>query len=274
MKRINYLLSVCAIVTILVSGCKKKEVDPESTPQGIVVEEKNMSLVNKFTGSKCPPCGTWGWVMFDKLITFGANSSCNMGTYSQNFVAFNYITKAATQMDSSFGAYKNSSGWPTFAVNGSSKLYRPGGAVDTAKERKMCTDAISLHANATVEANSGYELTYDAAKTTATIKTRVKFFKDMSGEFYIAAYVIEDHVIGPQSGLTGDVSHHDVLRGSASASTWGTKISSATTAGSTFDYTFTTPVTAGWNTDNITVVTVIWRKNGSNYEFVNAWRKI
>jgi hypothetical protein len=271
MKKITLLLSV--VLALFIAGCSTKTSDPAPTDPGMSVEAKNMSLLNKFTGSLCPPCGGWGWDMFDALITYGDVKTCNIGTYSQNFVAQNYITQTATQMDSAYGAYKNSSGWPTFAVNGSSKLSRTSG-VNVDAEKQMCREAIDAHFAAPCQANSNYEVSYDDGKKNITVKTRTKFFQDMSGDFYIAAYITEDKVLGPQSGKTGNVYHHDVLRGSINNKTWGTKISSSTTAGSQFDYTFTCPVNSSWNTDNITVVTVIWKKNGSAYDFVNAFRKI
>lgn len=279
MRKINYL-AVVVFATLLFLGCKKSE---ESTSEpapvnppvvaGITVEEKNMSLVNKFTGSLCGPCGSWGWSMFEEIIANGGDDVCNMGTYSQNFVAQNFITTAATDMDKAYGAAKMSSGYPSFSVNGVCQLDRTSG-VNTTSEKQKCMNAISTHKSATCQVNSGYEVTYDATKANITVKTKVKFFKDMTGQYYVSAYIVEDKVLGTQSGKTGIVEHHDVLRGSIGSTTFGTLITSATTTGSTFEHTFTGPVTAGWKTENFSIVTAIWKKNGTKYEFVNAYRKI
>jgi len=87
MKKIK-LLSIVFATIIPFTNCKKKE----DAPAGIVwqqvnVTKKNMSMVNKFTGSNCPPLGTWCWTMFEELIANNPANTCNIGAYSQNFVA-------------------------------------------------------------------------------------------------------------------------------------------------------------------------------------------
>ncbi|MEZ4804841.1 MAG: hypothetical protein R2852_05005 [Bacteroidia bacterium] len=65
MKKLILLCSAIVLTSVLYTSCKKKEVAPAGTETGVTVEEKNMSIVNKFTGTNCYYCGDWGWPMFE-----------------------------------------------------------------------------------------------------------------------------------------------------------------------------------------------------------------
>lgn len=268
MKKIS-LMALVVAGAMLLTNCKKEEKKAtETKSDDIVVAEQNMSLQNKYTGSNCPPCGSWGWDMFEELIAYNPSKTCNMGTYSQNFVAQNFITQTATDIEKNVGGI---TGYPTFGVNGKAMLDRTT-TVNITNEKAMCKAEIDRHAAAPVEVNSGYKISYDSDNKNMTIKTKTKFFKDMTGDYYIAAYIVEDKALGTQASRSGVVQHHHVLRGSANNMNFGTKITSTTTAGSTFDYTFTSPVNSTWVKENIEIITVIWKKVGTKYNFVNAYQ--
>ncbi len=249
---------------IFFAGCKKKDDGGDNNTGGIAVQEKNIALVNKLTGSKCPPCGGWGWTTFEEIITANGSNAIYMGTYNNNFVAELFITPTADDLVANSGQ----SGYPTFCANGVQQLDRPGGAVNVASEKAKVKATVDAHIAAPVVVGAGLETS--TSGNTMTIKTRTKFFKNATGDHYIAVYFIENGVMGTQSGQTGTVPHKYVLRGHAGTSTFGEKITSGTTAGSTFDHTFTYNLDPSWNKANLQVVAVIWKANGGKYEFVNA----
>lgn len=266
------------VVALAFAGCKKTEETTTPTgggDAGIVVAEVNTAIVVKHTGSVCPPCGGWGWTANEDIISTNKGSAAFMSAYSQNFVAKLFITQTATLMDSEFGQ----SGYPTWSANGNQQVDRPGGRVNSASEKAKIAKVVSDHKAAKVVANAGF--TTAISGDVLTIDTRTKFFTEAQGNYNIAIYVLEDGVMGAQSGHPSGnntpVAHHHVIRGSAmpEGSTSvdllaGTQIATGTTAaGTTIDKKFTFDV-KGYDKSKIEVVAVLWKKELGSLEFVNA----
>ncbi len=87
-------------VSLVVAGCKKTETTT-TTPgdTGLPVPEVSMGVINKVTGTLCPPCGGWGWTTFEELISASKGQAYAIGTYSQNFVAKELISTTASAWD-------------------------------------------------------------------------------------------------------------------------------------------------------------------------------
>ncbi len=158
-------------------------------------------------------------------------------------------------------------GYPTISTNGVNTMeYSPSGGVYTGKSKTNCDEAVGKHKSGTVVANSNYKLTIDGTK--ATLKVATKFFEAGSGEYYVAAYLAEDKAKNKQSSKSGIVEHHHVFR-AAFDGAWGKKITK-TGANQQEEFDFETTLDASWIKDNLEVVTVIYKKEGSSYKFVNA----
>ena len=254
--------------------CKKEkdEIAPDpivpAAPQGITVAQTNTAIYNKLTATWCPPCGSWGWELSNDITADIGTDGITMATYGSSSSSYgntDFYNQTAADFKAGFAP---TAGWPAFCVNGVNITQYVGSGIDTGTTHTNAINAINDHKNAPVVANSGY--TTSISGNTLTIETRTKFFADLLGEYYIGAYVIEDGVLHIQANQSGSVAHHHVLRGTADDSTWGELITSASTTGSTFDHTFTITLGSSWVQSNIEVATVIWKKNGSTYEFVNA----
>ncbi len=267
------LFALAAIVAISFIACKKDSDDAGTTTggggtTGVTVTEKNMGLYNKLTATWCGPCGQWGWTLNTDIMTLIDGNAVMMGTYASTSSDMYNATAGAFKT-----AFSPTSGWPDFCANGKQKTQFSGtGGIYTGPTKDSVVAEINRHVNAEVKVNSGYSSKIEG--DTMIITTKVKFFKDMpvGSTYFLGAYVIEDGVMNTQNGQSGVVAHHHVLRGSALAgSHWGTQITSATTAGSTFDYTFKMAIPASWNKNNLEVATIVWEKVGSAYKFVNAY---
>jgi hypothetical protein len=263
------LLLSAAVVATLFAGCSKDEDKKDTVVPGpqVPVAKVNNSLTQKVTGTKCPPCGSWGWTMMDELITYGEGKSYFLSTYSQNFVAEGFITTTATEMDDKWSI----TGYPTFVVNGEPKLSRTSSGVNTTAEKQMCKDEMDAHRAATVTAGIGVSASISG--TSLSVKTSTQFFAAADGEYRLALYVAEDGAMWKQSGHpqgANPIPHHHVLRSSING-TWGEIVfDGPVTAGQFVDKNFTYNLDASWNAANIEVIAVLWKVNGSNYEFVNA----
>jgi hypothetical protein len=281
------LLSAFAIMLIF-SACKPDDnntplpaQEPNNNgggnePQEIVVPEVNMSMVTKVTGSLCPPCGSWGWTAFESLINTNKDDAFFVGAYSDNYVARLFITDEAETMERAWGV----TGFPTFAANGMPQLDRNSG-VNVQSEISKTNAVVASHKSGEVFVNSGFRTSVDA-NNIMTIETKTKFFKDVGGDIFVAVYVIEDKVIGAQSGHPdgANASHHYVLRGAAKldgaakAETWGYQIgnpgATITPANTEVENTFTIDV-SNYDQANTSVAVVIYRKVGVRYQFLNAY---
>ena len=265
------MLAVTAASLVFASCSKEETKAAVAQVETIAVPEVNTAMLNKYTGTKCPPCGSWGWTMSQELIDYAPTKAIYVGTFSQNFVAEQFITTTATTWDKALGI----TGYPTFAVNNVAQLDRSSG-VNTTSEKAKCKAAIDAHSTAPVMANVGFKTAWaqDAdGFWTVTITSVTKFFKDNSGEFYVGCYLLEDKAFGKQSGhaSSAGVEHHHVLRQALEAKDYGYMVSSgAITAGKTFEKTYTALIPKTYVKANMEVLFVIWKKNGSKYEFVNA----
>jgi hypothetical protein len=204
--------------------------------------------------------------MMDELMSFGAGKSFFISTYSQNFVAEGFITQTSTDMDKMWKI----TGYPTFVTNGKPMLSRASG-VNTTAEKQMCKDEMDAHRSKEVIANVGIEKSLDG--NTLNIKTSTQFFSNASGEYKLALYIVENNAKWKQSGHpqgASPIAHHYVLRG-AVGSTWGETVSTGdVTANKFFDKNYTYNLDAAWDKSQISVVGVIWKVNGSNFDFINA----
>jgi hypothetical protein len=157
-------------------------------------------------------------------------------------------------------------GYPTFSAN----FYDAWTNASTLQAMTANIETkISEHKAAAVVANSG--LTYTVEGNNIVVNTRTKFFQAATGEYNISVIVLEDKVIANQSGPNGgaNASHHKVLR--SSNGDWGTMVSSGSVAsGTQFDKTITITKDAAWNMANVEIATLLWKKNGTQWDFVNA----
>jgi hypothetical protein len=265
-------LSMLALTagSLFLASCSKEE-SSKTTPAdtGIAVSETNTSVINKYTGSKCGPCGSWGWDMAIELIDY-STKACYVGTFSQNFVAEEFISPTASAWDDELGV----TGYPTFAVNHVLQLDRSSG-VNTTSEKAKCKAAIDAHSAAAVQANVGFTTSWSQDAEgfwTININSRTKFFKENSGDYYVGCYLLENKAIGKQSGHTPSVGveHHHVLRQTLEGLNYGYLAATNPTSGKTIDKTYTTIIPKNYIKDNMEVLFVIWKKTGSKYTFVNA----
>lgn len=268
------LLLSAAVIATLFAGCGKDEEKKDTTPVAgpqVPVASENTSLTQKFSGTKCPPCGGWGWVMADELIAYGDGKALYLGTFSQNFVAEGFITTVANDMDTKWAA--GSKGYPVFAVNGALKADRPSGSVNTTNEKTMCKATMDAHAAAPVIANTGVKMTISGNKL--SVKASAKFFQAASGDYNVAFYIVENSAMWKQSGNAASngvtaIPHHYVLRGSING-TWGENMFSGSIAAGTYkDINKEFTMDPSWVAANMDVYAVIWKVNGTGYDFVNV----
>jgi hypothetical protein len=225
--------------------------------------KKSIPIVQKATATWCGPCGQWGWDLMDDIRDDNKAKAFVFSLYGDN--GSNYYNQAAGDL-TSWGQ-----SWPNWGVNNINRTAFQGSGINPTGTQTTIKSAVDSFYGTVPVASTGF--TYTIAGNKITVKTKSKFWKATSGEYYVAAYIVEDSVYGMQNGKPSDVYHHDVLRGSMTAgSTYGVPLASGTinlNQEASKDFTFNI-VDPSWVKNRIKIVTMIWKKNGSTYDFVNA----
>ena len=262
------LLILTALMTITIWSCKDDETKPATPPESTIdVAEENIGLYSKITATWCEPCGSWGWDLNKDINDKLGDKAISSSIYGS---ASSKMTNATAQkLATDFGVR----GWPTFSFNGSNRTeYGENGGIYTGQTKNNVIDEVSEFTNSPVEMGVGGNVSWDG--NTMTLNWAVKTFKDQTGTFKVAAYILEDGVMEIQAGKTGSVAHKHVLRDKITSNIYGIDLSGNLSADSYSELNAQTyDIDPSWNMDNIEIIAIIWKDNGNGgYDFVNAAR--
>ncbi|RQO30708.1 hypothetical protein DBR32_08235 [Taibaiella sp. KBW10] len=227
-----------------------------ATTQAQTPEMKSRSLVCKFTETWCGPCGSWGWNLANQVIPDLGDNGFYVGVMGSS--------TPATMNANCYNAFESNfpiGGYPTFIVN------NDDGGTSFSGVRALYNN---FAATTAVASPAAY---FNISGTTLTVNAKSKFWTATSGEYYLSAFVVEDKVLATQNGQSGTVEHHYLLRGSMldNHSPWGVQLANGSVnANAEYSQDFTMTLASGWRTDNISVLLVIYKKEGTKYKFVNA----
>jgi len=216
-----------------------------------------------YTATWCSPCGSWGVPAIHDMDAAGpANDVVTICSHASGDPMHN------SSLYNSFKTCRPTGGGiPSFWVG---------------DEKTSSVSAVNtLLSSSPVVASAAFVASKEG--TTMTVDTKVKFYTASSGEYYISIYILESGIAGgssagqyAQSGASSSSFTHDfVLRTAYTPSlAYGTMFASGSIAsGATFDGSYSIPLQAAWNLDNVYVAVCIWEKNGTMYEFVNGIEK-
>lgn len=236
----------------------------QSTPSN-----KNRSLVFKETATWCGPCGSWGWDLQEQIEIDNKNKALVIALHVRSSYLENPITEAWEQN------FTTTDGIPCWYASGIDKTQwalNPGG-VSPYGIQKAVTDEVNKFNNATVQANSSFNYTF--RNDTLYTSCYSKFFQNLTGEYYLGAYILEDSVLADQKTENGIVQkfHSNILRTSLDNSPFGTQIAK----GSIFNgKQFSTNFQAFYidpkkiNFKHSYIATIIWKKENGKYLLINT----
>jgi hypothetical protein len=129
---------------------------------------------------------------------------------------------------------------------------------------------------------AGIGITYSKSANSITVNTKVEFFEDAEGEYYLSVMVLESGIDGSSSagsyaqsgtGNPSSYKHDFVLRASATeGNVYGMLILTNPTNGEKSDNEFTIEINSAWN-KTVYPVAILWKKDDSSspkYKFINA----
>ena len=285
------LFAATALALTLTVACKKKSTDDGNTGDAFNVEQKQNTLVVYNTATWCGPCGVYGGPTFKGILD------------NPDIVAIDLHTSGSSLLTPIYtpgGAKKDSAMVAPFAIY----LYaqtKPNGYIPhfyanntLLGNSEVTSTSITSAANTFKAATptAGVAVKASANGNTISIDYKAKAFSAGSGEYYLSLILCEKSVTATQTGASGGITEHkNIVRATAFSTAASplnafspTAVLTNPTAGQevsgnqTFNWEL--PALASrynafkrWDAftpSNTMVAAVLWKKNGTAYDLVNA----
>ncbi len=227
--------------------------------QEIEVPQVQMSLITKKTATWCPYCGDWGWTMFKGLLEDNASKSLVIAAHYSGDLA-NDPSIAIAQ---NFGGV----GQPRFYLGNADQGVSNG---NVSSKRTAIKEAVDdRYANGTPLAQTGLKVAVIGKQ--ATVRTATRFFGDAEGDYRLGVYLVRKSFNYYQSGKGSMADHSNLLTRAISEAIFGeTLVSEGAAAGTTIDRDFSFEFTDAENPEDFMVATILWKANGTKFDFVNT----
>lgn len=239
--------------------------DPDANVEDgscVEIPEKQNALFFKYTATWCHACGGYGYNGFNTvynanrgdILAFTIQISDDLSYPSNQVIKDAFISKWVYDATPSFVANNVYLGNPYFGAQAE---------IDS----KLAETPV---------AGTNLKWTVGGGPNTGKININAytKFFNATSGEYYMGVYILFKNIVRSQNvdgTYQDDFEHHHVMYACTGSSPWGDPIASGNiAAGEVKHMGYVFPMDANINPANIEVVSVIWKKNGSSYDFVNC----
>ena len=229
--------------------------------QEIDIPQEQKSIITKLTATWCPNCGGTAWDTHENLLKNLEGKAVVLAAHYDNGSKL-YSQTARDLLDN----YEGSPfGQPIFYFN--RKKIGSGGAGTESDITSMTNDAFKTSPTA----QTGIRMEYDKDAKELVIYTRTKFFAAASGEYYLSVLQVEKEVEEIQSARSGMQVHKRVIREAVTLRTMGEElVNGAVASGETFDLNARMAMSSQGEAEKYQIVTILWRKSGATYEFVNT----
>ncbi len=270
----NVLKSLTIALTassLMFFGCSKEETkkDVVNTTPTVEILKTNRALIMDITGTWCPPCGAYGIPGFNKAVETAKEKALPIALHSGDPLSL-------ASMDVVMNLPRFKSGSVPRIAAGNGLVFDAGVYADSkATGDKIVSSIDSFIANNPVIAGvSLTNLKVDVEKGSISVDVNAKFFTAVSGDYNIAVYFYENKVVSNQKMATGpdnpNQQHNHVVRGTPQGA-WGEVLSTGTSdVNKVFTKSYVYMIGNSWNAANLAAMAVIWKKNGTDYAYVNG----
>lgn len=244
----------CLLILFVFAGVFSLAAQPN-----LPVPQTQQSLVTKLTATWCSICGGSAWETQKKLQAQLGTSALVMAAHSSGSSRLYSAAAAALLNNFDFAASQ-----PVFFYN--TARIGSGGA---STENTIISN-VQNAAKAAPVVQTGVSATLSPGSRELDIQARAQFFKATEGSFTLSLLVLEDSVVMEQAARSASEIHRNVLRASAFQEVYGQPLASGNVAvGTSASFKTTFAVPASYNANRLRVAAVIWKRNGTKYEFVN-----
>ncbi len=225
----------------------------------VAFSQTQKTLITKRTATWCPFCGSWGWQLA-KSIEEKENPN---GIVIRAHYSGDLVSDASSAITSNFGGIYQ----PEFYIN--EDKVNVGGSTWMDKISDF-DEAIS--ANAEGLPNVSFSGTSIISGNEISLEANVSALNDLQGEYFFAAYLLEDNVVNYQSSIGNDAVHNNVLRQAFSENVFGDEFGNGSVS-SGFYNTYSFSITPeGGDVENrlFDILLVLWKKEGDKYMVENV----
>jgi hypothetical protein len=239
--------------------------------------QENTSLLVETSAAWCGPCGNWGTMFWGEMINDPYTA------YHTMFVTIHpswYTAKDSNELNYTLFS-KVCDDWATlvdpwtlFPVFSHNLVDYMASAPNAGVMYNNMMDARDTFISHNPIASVGF--TFKRTGNTFDVTTRTRFWQNVTGDYYVCAYLVEDSVLHEQSGSANALdTMRYVMRTSmsGSGSSWGDEIANGNIKAwsfynKSFSYTVTDP---SWDVTKMKALVVIYSKSGSTYSYVNGY---
>ncbi len=259
-------MAILVGLSLTLTACKKDDSSEENKNNGgnagTVVPQEQKSTVIYFGGTWCPPCGAYGKPAKEQIKAQTAGKAVIISAQVGN----DPMTNA--DANSLIGIF-NPSGVPAMYIGANEDPFVAmiGGSTSTG------TTAIGhVNTQAAKKAKVNAVLSVKEVDGILVCTAEGKFFEDVTGEYFISGYLLEDKLDYAQSS---DASvekniHYNVLRAKFGTSITGETLGSDLKKDATFKKELNFFIQPTFKKENLAVVACIWKKGASGFTMSNS----
>lgn len=232
------------------------------------VPKKAQVLHIKSSGTKCPPCGGWGWTANEEIIKKADGHIIPMTIHGGwHSFAGSFTNEESDEFDREFGSRSFPSFFAPSGENGTFEDQKEGAQTTADIVNKVLT-VIDDYTAGEQNPVANVALKYEISNNEIKVDTRTRFFEETEGEYYIAVYITESDVQAQQSGHPdGNPFHKFVLRTATDDhATFGVPLNQGESikADQLFEMSHSAEFPEGaWDKNNIHVSATIWKITGN-----------
>lgn len=229
--------------------------------QDIEVPQVKRAIITKHTATWCTNCGRTAWDVFEQVVEELNTNSIALAAHRSGSSQL-YSQAAKDFLDNMQGVVYQ----PEFFVNETKMSGSSSTLYDNIKDEVFAIE------NEVPEAQMGLELFVNEDGTgPLLIKTRTKFFKELSGAYYLSLWMIEKEVVEFQQSQGDNAVHKQVLRKALTSETFGDELFNGNVSPDNdiyqdFEYEFE----EGETMENMEIMVALWKLVDGRYEYVNS----
>ena len=206
-----------------------------------------------FTDSDNNTCGTFGIPLFDQVKAANPANTFFIAIHPNSTDTL--FAPAGIDVTSAFTI----TGFPDFGVGDQANLLTQSAILNAIQSESAETP------------QGGIDVSYTTTIDSIIVTIYGKFFTGDTSNYFVTAYVVENNIASTQVGIPGSYNHQEILRAASGPSGIGQQINTVPVSSSTsFKIRSGIAIDSVWNLSNISLVGVLWRKNGSDFEYINA----